>query len=197
MGVMSREMKKLRGRSSYMKAQEQIDALSEAQVHRKIEDMNHAYLKQLYYGLETLIDKVTSQEILIQELAEKLSTKAPSMKIEIKNPTNETETVTQETMDINENTEEQELERALKLINDSIDIKGRIAWRKLENPKELIFAYIRKAESEGLNIDSTMDMQRIPEYRRAFQYVVYNLGSWKEIVEEYRNESKKRTHLTL
>ncbi len=78
-----------------------------------------------------------------------------------------------------------DLPKALRIIEMNRDENKRITWRH-SDPKVLVFAYLRKAEADGLNIERTTEMQSTPTYRRVFQYVVYNIGPWKEIVEEYR-----------
>lgn len=197
MGVMAKEIKKLKGRSAYLNKQSQLDALSEAQNFRKVEDLNQTYLRQLYYGLETLIDRVTYQEDMIRELVESVGSRSELRRVKYKvqkaskvvKQSKATKAKALEQPETIINTVD-ELEQATRLIDSYIDEKGRIPWRKVEDPKALVFAYMRKAESEGLNIESTMDMQSQPQYRRVFQYVAYNIGKWKHIVEEYKDIQK-------
>jgi hypothetical protein len=84
-----------------------------------------------------------------------------------------------------------DLAKALHLIEKNRDENRRITWSQASDAKALIFAYLRKAEADGINIERTMEMQEIPVYRRVFQYVVYNLGPWKDIIKEYRETSNK------
>jgi hypothetical protein len=175
MGVMAKEIKKLRGRSAYLKAQDALDTMGEARVHRVVEDNNAVYLKQLYYGMEQLLERVMDQEQTMRELVSTLKGHGGARKMRFKTllrPRRPKPNL--------------QLNTALHLIRNNIDRNGRITWRKVNDPKQLIFAYLCKAESEGIDIASTMTIQDLPEYRRAFQYVAYKIGSWKDIISEYR-----------
>jgi hypothetical protein len=85
-----------------------------------------------------------------------------------------------------------DLAKALYLINENRDRNRRITWRNVEDSKQLVFAYLRRAEMDGINIEKSTEMQAIPTYRRVFQYVVYNIGPWKEIIEEFRNQESDK-----
>lgn len=169
MGVMSREIKKLRGRKTYVR--DYLDSLSDAQLSRAVEDSNQQYLKQLYFGIETLIERIQYQEQMIEQLVERVNNGSRPQVIALRK-------------------QDVEYSKAMRLIRENKDKSGRIAWRKVDDPMELVFAYIMKMERDGVNIHKTTQLQEVPEYRRVFQYVAYNVGSWKNVIEEYENRKK-------
>jgi hypothetical protein len=175
MGTMAKEIKKLRGRDTYLAVQEDMDRFMKAKGYQHSADNNTEFLKQLYYGVDRILQYVQEQDQKIEKLLSNLyelpATPRGSRNVKVRRHTP---------------TPQQELAKALHLIENNRDHNGRITWRKVSDPKKLIFAYLRKAESEGIDIEKTMEVQEIPTYRRVFQYIVYNLGSWKDVVEEYK-----------
>lgn len=175
MSTMAREIKKLKGRDTFLSVQEDLDNFMKAKGYRAREDANTEFLRQLYYGMNMILETIEQQDMKIEKLLHDLSSgmrpagTSRNVKVRRHHPVRT------------------DLSQAIHLIESNRDLRGRITWSKMENPKDLIFAYLRKAESEGVNIDHTMEVQEIPQYRRVFQYVVYNIGSWKDIVSEYRS----------
>lgn len=176
MGVMAKELKKLHGRDSFLAVQEDLDNFMRAKGYQHSADNNTEFLKQLYYGMDRILRTVEEQDEKIERLLNDLHTTPRTTGRSLRNV--KVRRV--------EPSPYQELAKALYLIEKHRDHNGRITWRHVDDPKALVFAYLRKAEAEGIDIDKTMQVQTIPTYRRVFQYVVYNLGSWKDLVDEYR-----------
>jgi hypothetical protein len=175
MGVMSKEIKKVKGRDTFLAVQDDLDNFVKAKGYARTEDTNTAFLRQLYYGMETLLNTVAEQDQKIEKLLSDLGkdivpSRRMSRNVKVRK---------------NAPTPYQELAKAFYLIEKHRDHLGRITWRSVEDPKELVFAYMRKAEAEGININNTMQVQQIPQYRRVFQYVAYNIGAWADVVTEY------------
>jgi hypothetical protein len=179
MGVMQREIKKVKGRDSFLAIQEDLDNFVKAKGYQRTEDSNSEFLKQLYFGMDRILSIVDENSSKIEKLVNELGNTQQSPKII---PSRNVKVRIRNSQPAGY----QELAKAFYLIESHRDHNGRITWRNVEDPKQLIFAYMRKAEAEGINIDKTMEVQDIPQYRRVFQYVVYNIGSWADIVAEYR-----------
>jgi hypothetical protein len=206
MGTMTREIKNLRGKRAAKRVQDAQDAIRESEQnafrYQETENTTAGYLQQLYFGIDQLIQIAIRQDEEIKNLVEQvamitdkgrapvpvaatilepvtytkpeLTTYAPSPVTAVRKKGAQKNVLT--------------LAKAFSLIEKYRSSQGRILWSQAPKPKKLVFAYLQKAELEKLDIESTMVMQSIPEYRRVFQYVVYHIGPWREIVEEYKSE---------
>ena len=220
MGVIAREIQTLKGKKQVARRRQAEDSMREAELnaelYRENENNTATYLKQLYYGIDQLLKYIVDQDVRIKTLDEKMSTMMKSTETLVTTVQEQEQVhlveepvLVQQTLDdvtasfvaIKTRKPAREskilsLARAFNMIEKYRSERGRILWSQAPNPKKLVFAYLRKAELEKLDITSTMVMQSIPEYRRVFQYVVYHIGSWKEIVAEYteqqRNEERER-----
>lgn len=227
MGVMTREINNLKGKKQVLRSRRADDMAreSEEQAKRYIESENttQGYLKQLYFGIDQLIKISIEQDEKIREITANMQFLLDSRNTAPGTPVQRVEGNYLETQDIEETssvTEEQEvvstpaylkvrkkktvkrnsaisLARAFNMIEKYKSERGRILWSQAPNPNKLVFAYLRKAELENIDIESTMAMQAVPEYRRVFQYVVYHIGSWKEIIAEYREQQQQEEEMAI
>jgi ribosome biogenesis GTPase A len=136
----------------------------------KEKDTN-TYLKELHSGVDKLLSYIHEQDRKIDKLTDL---------IDMLNKADKAPRAVRRT------------EAWKQIIEDNKDRRGRITWKNVEDSRQIVFAYLKKAEREGVNIDRTTDLQTIPEYRRVFQHVVYNIGSWKEIIQEYRQQGETK-----
>ena len=213
MGTMTREIKNLRGKRAAKRVQEAQDSIRESEQkairYQESENTTAGYLQQLYFGIDQLIQLAVRQDEEIKNLVEQVAmitdkgkapvpvaatTLGPDMVIpQMVSTYTPSPVTTARKKGAQKNV--LSLAKAFSLIEKYRSSQGRILWSQAPKPKKLVFAYLQKAELEKLDIDSTMVMQSIPEYRRVFQYVVYHIGPWREIVEEYRQthgEPKKQ-----
>lgn len=208
MGTMAREIDSLRGGKAAKRRKAAQDSIIEAQTNARIalekqeeEKELFKYLHQLYFGIDQILNIVAEQDDQIKSLNNVMKEMMKSKETLVHSVQETAHEVAQPAVvreeekalvtrtnrkAVKKDRNLLTLGKAFNLIEKYKSEHGRILWSQAPNPKKLVFAYMKKAELQGLDITSTMAMQSIPEYRRVFQYVVYNIGAWKDIVSEYQ-----------